>query len=348
MRQTTALALAGGIALIASGVAGPKNLAAQGLTVTGYADFEAFVNGIGSDDKEFFFDNHHVNLILVGQISGDLFAAVEVEYEHAGEEIALEYGYFGYTGLGDVRILAGKFIVPFGRFNKDLHPTPINKLIDRPHGFSDIMPQTYNDVGLWVSGGVAVDEDNRFVFDIFAVNGLLGEDGGGIRGFRDNDRESTDSGRDDNKAIGGRLGMELPYVGFDLGGSIYHGKYAEDEMGEGLDLTLFGVDAAYVKEGFELRGEWVRASQDATGGDLTKSGGYVQASYRVTQHVEPALRFSARSMPGEEDDLSRVTTGLNFHIGAAAIVRVDYIFNMEADGFETDNDAFAVQTNVLF
>ncbi|MEN8375501.1 MAG: hypothetical protein ABFS34_08635 [Gemmatimonadota bacterium] len=348
MKRTIALALVGSFALIASSVVGPKHLAAQGLTVTGYADFEAFVSGIGSDDKEFFFDNHHVNLILLGQITGDLFAAAEIEYEHAGEEIALEYGYFGYTGLGDVRILAGKFIVPFGRFNRDLHPTPINKLIGRPHGFRDILPQTYNDVGLWITGGVAVDDDNRVVFDVFAVNGLLGEDGGGIRGFRDNDRERAEGGIDDNKAVGGRLGLELPYMGFDVGGSVYHGKYAESEAEEDLDLTLFGVDASYQRQGFVLRGEWVRASQDATGGDMTKSGGYVQASYLATPHVEPAIRYSARSMPGEEDDLSRVVAGFNFHIGAAAIVRVDYIFNMEQDGFETDNDAFAFQSNILF
>jgi hypothetical protein len=35
-----------------------------------------------------------------------------VEYEHAGEEIALEYAYFGYTGIKNLRILAGKFIAP--------------------------------------------------------------------------------------------------------------------------------------------------------------------------------------------------------------------------------------------
>ncbi len=36
---------------------------------------------------------------MIGNIHQDLFAAAEVEYEHAGEEIALEYGYFAYTGM---------------------------------------------------------------------------------------------------------------------------------------------------------------------------------------------------------------------------------------------------------
>jgi hypothetical protein len=336
-------------ALVAvSSLAAQGQLAAQGLTVVGYADFEAIVEKIGSDDKEFFFDNHHVNLILLGQITGDLFAAAEVEYEHAGEEIALEYGYFGYTGLGSVRIMAGKFIVPFGRFNRDLHPTPINRLIGRPHGFRDILPQTYSDVGVWVSGAAEINEDGRFVFDVFAVNGLLGEDGGGIRSFRDNDREKAAFGRDDNKAVGGRVGLEFPYAGFDVAGSLYHGKYAESASGESLDLTLAGLDASYQKDGLLLRGEVVRASQDSSGGDLTKTGGYVQASYMMTPRVEPAVRYSARSMPGEVSDASRLTVGVNFHIAAASIVRLDYFFNMEKEGFEQDNDGFAIQWNILF
>lgn len=337
-----------GAALIGTSLAGPGLLAAQGLTVTGYADFEAMVKKIGSDNKDFYFDNHHVNLIMVGRITENLFAAAEFEYEHAGEETAMEYGYFGYAGPGDVRIMVGKFIMPFGRFNKDLHPTPNNKLIGRPHGFREVMPQTYNDVGLWLSGGKAIGDGNRFVFDIFAVNGLTGEDGDGIRGLRDNDREKAVFGRDDDKALGGRLGLEFPYAGFDIGGSLYRGKYAEAEGGTSLNLTMLGVDASFQREGFVLRGELVRASQDASGGDLTKTGGYVQASYMATPRVEPAARFSTRSMPGEAQDQSRFTVGLNFHVDPASIIRVDYIINTEADDFEADNNGFGVQWNIIF
>ncbi len=326
----------------------PSPASAQGLTVTGYADFEASVEGIGSDDKEFFFDNHHFNLILLGRITGDLFASAEVEYEHGGDEIALEYGYFGYTGFDNIRIMAGKFIVPFGRFNKDLHPSPNNKLIGPPHGFRDILPGTYSDIGVWITGATPLNEDGRIVIDAFIVNGLLGEDGGGIRGMRDNYEEEADYGRDNNKAVGGRLGLEFPYAGFDLGGSVYRGKYAQSEDGDDLALTLLGLDASYQKSGFVLRGEMVRASQEATGGDLTKTGGYVQASYMATPRLEPAIRYSARSMPGDASDASRLALGINLHIVASSIVRLDYFFNMEKEGFESDNNGLAVQWNVLF
>jgi hypothetical protein len=348
VKRSVVLLLVAGAATAMPSLARPGEAAAQGFTVSGYGDFEAMVEKIGSDNKEFYFDNHHINLILLAQMTDNLFAAAEVEYEHAGEEISLEYGYFGYAGPGDVRVMVGKFIVPFGRFNKDLHPTPINKVIGRPHGFKDILPQTYNDVGLWVSGGKALNDNGRFVFDVFALNGLLGEDGGGIRGLRGADREKADFGRDNNKALGGRVGLEFPYAGFDIGASVYRGKYAETESGDGLSLTLLGVDGSYQRDGFVLRGEVVRAKQEATGGTLTKTGGYVQASYMATSVVEPAVRFSARSMPGESSDQSRIAGGLNFHIAAASIIRVDYIVNMEKSGFKKDNNAFAVQWNIFF
>jgi len=325
----------------------PASARAQGLTVSGYADFEAWLTGIGSDDKEFTFDNHHFNLILTGTVTDNLFAAAEIEYEHGGEEMGLEYGYFGYTGFEDVRILAGKFIVPFGRFNKDLHPTPINKVPDRPHGFRDILPQTYNDVGLWVTGAKAISEDNRIVFDVFLVNGLAGEDGGGIRDMRDNVEDV-----DNDKAIGGRLGFDAPFSGFDIGASIYSGKYAEDAAGENLRLTMFGLDGSYQKAGFVLRGEVVRANQDATGGDLTKTGGYAQASYLFDNGiVEPVVRFSIRDMPDRPDpvdDLSRLSAGVSLYISSSSSVRLAYSANMEESGFEVDNDTFVTQFNIIF
>lgn len=86
-------------ALVALYLGMPTLTVAQGLTLSGYTDFEVIVNNVDADEKDFYFDNHHFNLIMVGSMVDNLFAAFEIEYEHAGEEIAMEYGYFGYTGL---------------------------------------------------------------------------------------------------------------------------------------------------------------------------------------------------------------------------------------------------------
>lgn len=336
----------GGLLLLFLG--SPTVTVAQGLTVSGYADFEAVVNNIDADDTDFYFDNHHFNLIMIGSLAENLFAAFEIEYEHGGEEIAMEYGYFGYTGFKDVRILAGKFIIPFGRFNKDIHPTTVNKIPGRPHGFRDILPQTYNDVGIWLTGASSLNDDGRFVWDVYAINGLTGDDGGGIRSMRGNDREKAAFGRDDNKAVGARIGVEFPYTGFDIGTSIYTGKYAESVLAESLSLTLYGVDASYQRNGFTLRGELVHANQQATGGDLKKTGGYVQASYLMGSRFEPVARWSARNMPGgTQDDLGRIAVGASFYVTPASSIRAAFIINSEKTGFESANNGLILQFNVI-
>lgn len=330
-------------------IAIPQTGDAQGLMVTGYADLEATVaNPDGEGNKDFYFDNHHFNLIMVGQIVENLLAAGEVEYEHAGEEIALEYGYFAYTGITNLRIMAGKFIVPFGRFNKDLHPTFINKIPGRPLGFNDILPQTYNDAGLWVSGVRDFGTTgSRFVYDAFVVNGLMGPDGSGIRGMRDADRESRTGARDDNKAVGGRLGLEFGPVGFDVGTSVYTGGYSDDAA-VSLRLTLLGVDAAFRSHGFEVRGELVTASQEATAGDLTKTGWYAQAAHRIRQW-EPTVRYSQQAFSGgafagdDANDRSEIAVGVNFHLSAASVLRAAYYVKSEATGFDSDNNGVTLQ-----
>jgi hypothetical protein len=115
---------------------------------------------------------------------------------------------------------------------------------------------------------------------------------------------------------------------------------------------MFGVDGSYQRGGLVVRGELVRASQDATGGDLTKTGGYAQASYLFDNGiVEPVVRFSIRDMPDQPDpvdDLSRLSAGVSFYISSSSSVRLAYSLNMEESGFEVDNDTFVTQFNIIF
>lgn len=336
----------------------PPSAAAQGLKLSGYADLEVNIDNVNSDNSEFYFDNHHFNLIAFGRLVKDVSAAAEIEFEHAGDAIALEFGYVSYTGIPNLRIQAGKFIIPFGRFNKDLHPTWINKVPDRPLPFDNILPQTYNDVGIWISGGTDLTDGTRVAYDAFVVNGLMGADGGDILGFRDNDRDQRTGGRDDNKAVGGRLGMNFAPQGFEIGGSVYSGNYSDDPALD-LNLTILGADAAFQYRNFELRGEFAHAIQEVSpaiaSDDLKKTGFYAQAAYRIIQKFEPVVRFSWRNMPDDPataagiDDRSRVSFGTSYYLAASATVRLAYHLNMENnDTPGVDNDKVISQFTLAF
>jgi hypothetical protein len=321
---------------------------AQLLKLTGYADIEWIATETNNPDDEWhhFFDNHHFNLIGVAWVTDDLMGGVEVEYEHAGEEIALEYGYIAYVGIPHVRLVGGKFIVPFNRWNRDLHPTFISKMPDRPIVYNNVFPATYSDVGFLASGAGAVGTGSRITYDVYVVNGLKGdEDETDFRSLTGNDRERPD--RDDNKAVGGRLGIELAQASF--GVSAYTGDYAKTET-DGLAMTLLGLDGEFRWQALELRGEYVRASQDLTTGDENeRSGYYVQAAYATSMNFEPVVRYSSIDFEQDSGDASELGVGLNYFVSSSGTLRFGYYFEMEKEEeFERDNDKFLTQFVVVF
>jgi len=336
------------LSVMLAALAAAPEAQAQLLKLSGYADFEwvATETNDPTDEWHHFFDDHHFNLIGLAWVTDDLYGAVEVEYEHAGEEIALEYGYVSYVGIPHLRLVGGKFIVPFNHWNRDIHPSFISKMPDRPIVYNNVFPSTYSDVGVLATGASAVGNRSRITYDVYVVNGLKGDaDDGNFRHLTANDREKPD--RDDNKAVGGRLGIELPQAGF--GVSAYSGNYAKTET-EDLGITFLGLDGEVHWRGLEVRGEYVRASQDLTTGDENeRSGYYVQASYATQANFEPVLRFSSVDFEEASGDARELGIGVNYFISASGTLRFGYYFETEDDAeFEKDNDKFITQFVVVF
>lgn len=309
--------------------------AGQGLMVTGYANVE-YLNPQGGTHT---FDAHNLNLILIGQLRGDLFAAGEVEYEHGGEEIALEYAYLAFTRWRYLNIVAGKFIVPFGSFNVN-HPAWINKVPGRPFGFDRVLPATYNDVGVMVRGGLPAGYLSRVTYDAWVVNGLAGAPGGDLRGMRDNLIDV-----DKSKSVGGRAAF-VHRLGFEIGASALTGTY-NDSLG--LGVTMIGADAAFQRSGFEIKGEVVRATQEAPAGDLKKSGFYAQTSYLVVSWLEPTIRYSQMDFPGASNrDVREISAGVSLYPSDIGALRLFYRINSERSVPEVGNNEFIAQLTVGF
>lgn len=332
-------------AIALSGIAAPP-VVAQGLIVSGYATEELEVNL--TKPRANTFDAQNFNLIFLGQLGGDVFAAAEVEYEHGGEEIAFEYGYLAFTRWSFANIVAGKFLVPFGRFNADLHPAWINRIPGRPLPNDAILPVGYGDVGVMVRGAAAAGTAGRFTYDVWGVNGLAGAPGGSIRGMRDNVEDV-----DNNIALGARAGF-VSTRGFDVGASLYNGVYCDSACSSSsgdLNLRILGFDASYRSGPMEVRGEWMQAAQDTSlTDDVTKSGFYVQGSYLFVPTVEAALRLSQVDFPDAANDKRRISLGFSLYPSDAAAVRIFYNINRHFGSGVTDpkDDSFIVQFTVGF
>jgi len=323
------------LVLVGLAAAAPPPAEGQGLVVTGYANME-YLNPQGGIQT---FDAHNLNLIFIGQLRGDLFAAGEIEYEHGGAEIALEYAYLAFTRWRYVNVVAGKFILPFGTFNVN-HPAWMNKVPGRPFGFDNVWPATYNEVGVMVRGGLPAGYLSRVTYDLWVVNGLAGADGADLRGMRDNNEDV-----DRNKFVGGRLGF-VARMRFDVGASLHTGTY---DAANNLAVTFIGVDGAFRTHGLELRSELVRAAQEATAGELKKTGFYAQAAYLVTPAIEPAVRFSQMEFPGASArDVREISVGVSVYPSDFGALRLFGRINKERSTPEVNNNLFIAQLTVGF
>lgn len=321
------------------------------VVVTGYFTWEYR----DRENQNSTFDNYFFNPIFLWQANDNLLLEAELEYEHGGDEIELEYADIYYILNDYITLGAGKFLVPFGVFNDRLHPSWINKVAGglggsgRPLSHNYIVPVAFSDVGIQVRGGVPITDEAKLDYALYVTNGLEGAEGTAVRDLRD------ENGRDNNnnRAVGGRLGVRLPR--FEAGVSGYNGAYTPDGQ---QDYTMLGIDGAFWWTPlFELRGEWVTAKEEmSTVNDLDKDGWYFQAAYKLADvpvqylnQCELVARYSTIDTEvfsgGAVSDFDRSTTtlGINYYIKESFIARLAYDWNKEDSGSNTNNDQLTAQ-----
>ncbi len=275
-------------------------LADLGLQVvfTGYGEAGFNVNHEGSN-----FDLPHFNPCLSARIGKRGRAEIEFEYEHGGEEIKVEYGYFEYALLDALNVRAGMLLVPVGMFNAYLHPSFRWDQVTRPRMFKDVVPAVWHSPGVELFGQAQLGNKSWFEYSLFAVNGLgmaagtdpstLDDGSHTIRGMRDNFPE--DNNRD--KGLGGRVGLHIRRgrrLRVRGGISVYTG--AVDATAD-TRFTLADFDLYVEAMGFVFRTEIAQSflgpSDDPMG--LYETGLYVLGGYRwdigEDGYLKPSLRF---------------------------------------------------------
>lgn len=333
------------------------------LSITASAGNSKFVLGgyldvayYGYQDSTKFstFDMYHFNPIFLYQMQDNLLASAELEFEHGGDEIAVEYAQIDYIWNDYVTITAGKFLVPFGAFNRRLHPGWISKVPGRPHSNYQVVPTGWSETGVMFSGAVGIGENGgRANYAFYYVNGLEGDAGAKMRNLRKggDPREKNNN----EKGMGGRLGI-VPVAAAEVGVSMYTGKY-DNVADPELDLNIFGVDAEYHYEDyFEIRGEYNQVKQDSyfdptdpttAKVELKKTGFYIQPSLKlsvfdedVLMPVEFAVRYSVQDFEGSQK-LTEITPSLNYYLSSSTVFRLAYTLNSE-ETTDVDNNVLTL------
>ncbi len=287
--------------------------------------------------------------IFLFQLSEKIHIESELEFsiDDNGETVVeMEYADLHYFLNDNTVITAGKFLLPFGQFGQNLHPSWINKLPAVPgiygHGGNGSMTPlipVLNDTGVNIRNTWNLGKAGRLFTDFYVVSGPRQE--GVAHGasedvvteegieFPEVEFEAKKGDNNGSMAVGGRIAYAfLPQ--WEVGFSYYTGAYSDD--GD-LNYTMTNVDINWAGTYSSVRGEMItttREGEDASGGvqDFDRNGWYVQGVWQARQlgkvwlnPVELVVRHSAISKYEGGD---RNTLGINYWLEPSAVLKVAY------------------------
>ena len=279
----------------------------------------------------------------------------EIEWEHAGEEVGVEFAYLDYLWRSTLNFRGGLVLVPMGFLN-EMHEPQTFLTATRGEVEQRILPSTWREPGVGVFGEAGPLSYRAYVIDGFDALGFTDES------LRDGRQEGIEALAED-LAIVGRLDWTAT-PGVVTGVSLYQGNSGQDQPGLGsTGVTLGEVHAELRSHGLWLRGLAALGEIDDvtelnnangfTGADSVGEelqGYYVEAGYDVltllegrdsrslmpyvryeeidTQHEVPA---GFASDPANDTDV--LTFGLRFQPISGLVFKAEYQdFESASDG----------------
>ena len=234
----------------------------------------------------------------------------EIEFEHGGEEVAIEFAYLDYRVNDSLSLRGGHVLLPLGLVN-ELHEPNVFIGSQRPETERRLIPSTWHENGFGVLGS-----RGPVSYRAYLVNGLdaSGFSAAGLRGGRQGGAQALAA----DWALAGRVDVS-PTPGTFAGVGVYRGNSGQDAVGDvDAGTTIFEVHAQAQMRGADVRGLFARATVDDAAGlnralELTGTqsvgstlhGGYLQLGYNVlSQYVAdisllPYYRFEKLNTQAE-------------------------------------------------
>lgn len=299
-------------------------------------------------------DVHRMVLLFGYNFSDKVQFVTEVEYEHV-KELAVEQAFLNYNVNTNFNIKAGLMLVPMGIVNEYHEPTTFFG-VERPNVDSKIVPSTWREIGIGVSGKVdnASLKYQAYIFNGFSSENLRGTDGlrkGRQKGAKSKVSSPVFSAKVDYYGI---KGLRLGLAGY------FGDTFSDDETidGSNVGVSMIGFDARYTSGNFKARAQVISTSISdvekyniANESDLGEEmlGWFVEAAYNVLpttnkQKLYPFLRLEQYNThasvgnfignPNDAYDRQDLTFGMNFEVADGATFKIDYQLKDDA----TDND----------
>ncbi|HSK78635.1 MAG TPA: hypothetical protein VLQ45_19425 [Thermoanaerobaculia bacterium] len=232
----------------------------RGLSIGGYGEIlyqkvdDERDNGTASGRKDQF--DLLRGILYFGYKWNDRFLFnTEIEYEHAGEEVAVEFAYLDYLWRPEANFRAGLVLLPMGFIN-ELHEPTVFLGANRPQIERIIIPSTWRENGVGLFGEAGPVSYRTYVVNGFDASGFAS---GGLRGGRQNGGQANA----EDMAWVGRLDF-TGVPGFLVGGSAYVGNSGQGLAGGSVDVgtQILEGHLEWRWRGLELRALGVQADLD--------------------------------------------------------------------------------------
>ena len=290
-------------------------------------------------------------------------AETEISINEEGEtEVELEYADIHYFLSDSTTFTAGKFLLPFGQFSANWHPSWINRTPWTPgiygsHGGTQAMTPllpVLSDVGIGVQQVVSVGGNQRVFINAFMTNGVRGAEHNEEEEEMDEELpelefEAVSGDNNKNKAIGGRVAYAfLPSL--EIGTSLYRAKYDADEQ---LDFVATGFDVNFIGQHYLVRGEYIETETDVLEGaeihSIDRDGWFLQGTLklgRLWPALGPVEFVLERAKVSEPIGSQRWAYGFNYWMDARAVIKFAYEQTDLNDG--SDDNRIAAQMSYGF
>ncbi len=343
---------------------------AGGLSIGGYGEFlYENVQGVDGADE---IDALRTVLYVGYKFDEHWLFNSEIEFEHAGEEVGVEFAYLDYCSSEAFNVRMGLVLLPMGWMN-ELHEPTTFLSTHRPSLERYILPSTWREVGAGFYG-----DAGDFSYRAYLTNGFdaSGFTDAGLRGGRQEGSEAVA----EDLAVSARLDY-AGVPGLVVGASAYYGDSGQDGTGTGGDLpdagtSIYDVHVEYKTGALQARAVFAHAEVDdvaelnaalgLTGAESIGEeleGYYVELGYDVLSHFDadtgasltPFARYETYDTQSQvpagfasnpQNDVDIVTFGIAYQPIGQVIVKLDY--QDVEDGSDDGADILSLGVGFVF
>jgi hypothetical protein len=230
-------------------------------------------------------DNHRLVLGWSYAFSDRIRFHAEIDFEHAAQEMELEFAYIDFLINDAFNVRAGTMLMPVGYLN-EFHEPPRFYSVERPYVQKNVIPTTWQEGGVGIFGTLHNATVQYRAYIVSSLDAATFTASSGIRKGRGRGAEAASS----DLAVVGRLDYSgLPALRLGVSGYTGNGAHENATLGDAR-TSLIEADARWYFKGLELTGLYTHISIDdadkiflVTGEAVGETivGSYIEAAYHL-------------------------------------------------------------------